>query len=66
MQTKSCPRCRQFKVFEVTVEQLQRFKMGMHIQYVFPDMTPEDRERFITGYCPKCWDALFADEENGR
>ena len=33
------------------------------IQEVFPDMSPEHREMFITGYCPKCWDEIFGYEE---
>lgn len=33
------------------------------IQEVFPDLSPEHREMFITGFCPKCWDEIFGDEE---
>jgi len=30
---------------------------------VLPTLTAEDRERFITGICPPCWDKMFQYEE---
>lgn len=37
-----------------------------HIQDILPDLSPKMREMFISGFCPKCWDALFSDEEEGE
>ena len=35
----------------------------MLIQDAFPELSKEDRERLITGICPKCWKELFGDED---
>jgi hypothetical protein len=53
-------------VVEVTEEAYQRWLAGAYIQDVFPDLSLDDRERFISGYCTPCWDQLFPfPEEDG-
>ena len=34
-----------------------------HIQDIIPELSPEMRELFISGMCPKCWDKLFSFED---
>ena len=34
------------------------------IQEVFPDISPQYRELFISGVCPACWDVMFGEEED--
>lgn len=52
---------------EVTHQQHEDYVSGRKlIQHIFPDMSTDDRERFISGTCAPCWTALFAylDEED--
>ena len=35
-----------------------------HIQDIFPYLTPQDREMFISNICPVCYDDMFLDEED--
>ena len=34
---------------------------GYHIQDIFPDMSPRDREKFLTGYCDDCQKMIFGE-----
>ena len=34
-----------------------------HIQYIFPYLTPAERELLISSVCEKCWNKLFSDDE---
>ena len=41
-----------------------RVLSGEHVQDVFPDMSPADRELFfISGTCGSCWDDIFGNRE---
>ena len=33
------------------------------IQEVFPDMSPENREMFVSGICSSCWNVMFGEED---
>ena len=33
------------------------------IQEVFPDMSPENREMFVSEICPTCWNVMFGEED---
>ena len=33
------------------------------IQEVFPDMSPENREMFVSGICPTCWNVMLGEED---
>lgn len=65
IQSKPCPRCGETITLKARVEDLRRWQNGELIQNVFPTMSADDRERFMTGYCPTCWDILFAEENGG-
>lgn len=59
----TCPFCGDKKTFELPAEKLLLWQMGEKIQHVFPELSRDDRERLISGTCPKCWNKMFGDEE---
>ena len=63
IKTKNCPMCGQHSVVEATGHQVALLLAGELVQRVFPDMDAGIRERFISGFCPKCWDEVMKDEE---
>ncbi len=63
IKTKNCPMCGQYSVVEATGHQVALLQAGEHIQHIFPNMEPAVRERFISGFCPDCWDKIFKEEE---
>ena len=36
--------------------------MGLSIQEIVPELSPDYREMFISGICPTCWDNMFGFE----
>jgi hypothetical protein len=62
VESKNCPECGKHKVFEVSSAALVRYLEGAHVQVAFPEMSVDDRERFISGICPRCWNKIFPDE----
>jgi predicted RNA-binding Zn-ribbon protein involved in translation (DUF1610 family) len=63
IESPPCPKCGKTAFFEVTEEELKKRNQGELIQVAFPKMSADDRERFVSGYCPPCWDEIFGDEE---
>jgi hypothetical protein len=35
---------------------------GNHIQDVFPELTPDEREVLLSGTHPECWDGMWGEE----
>jgi len=58
--TKKCISCDYEAKISATNEQLQRYQNGELIQNVFPNVSPGDRELFISGICGTCFDNMFA------
>lgn len=59
-----CKECGKIYTLEVKQSQYDRYIKGDFAQHAFPNVSPEDRElHFISGICGKCWDNLFAEEE---
>jgi hypothetical protein len=50
-----CPVCKDTLTVGITSEQLRTYRENGLVQNVFPDLPLPDRERFISGYCPKDW-----------
>jgi Zn ribbon nucleic-acid-binding protein len=57
-----CPECKKEQSVEVSAEGYDAWKKGELIQRAMPELNAATRERLITGLCPECWDAMFADE----
>lgn len=70
IESKSCPGPSHEGPLTLTVEvdevAYQRWLKGAYIQDVFPNLSRDDRERFISGYCTPCWDQLFPEEDEGE
>lgn len=59
-----CPVCGKIHYLEdVDYEALEAWQNGELIQNAFPDMSPADREKFLTGYCEDCQNRIFAEPE---
>lgn len=56
-----CPICNDKKTFDLDSEKYENWNGGELIQNVWPEMSPDDRERLITGYCPKCWQQFISE-----
>ena len=61
-----CPMCGKVTVrtIDATDEQMLAYQFGFDlVQNIFPDLSVEDREFLITGYCDDCQKVLFEYEE---
>lgn len=47
----------------VRVGDLLNWRDGLHIQDCFPYLSTDEREWLMTGYCPRCWEEMFPEEE---
>jgi len=47
----------------ITLEQLNKWQNGGHIQNIMPHLTPSQREFLITGIVDEEWKELFGDDE---
>lgn len=64
VRTIPCLHCGESATFAMTEEQFNRFKSGEHVQNIFPDWSPEDREMLISGTCPAGWEEMWAEDED--
>lgn len=58
-----CMICRKQYAVEMKDEAHRRWMSGEHIQDVAPELTDSEREILISGVCGKCFDEMFAEEE---
>lgn len=53
--TRSCPICHaQPEKLRVTLRGIGAFNAGGHADACFPELTPEQRERVVSGVCGRC------------
>jgi hypothetical protein len=64
MKAYYCVDCGEKFKLEVNEEQLERIKKGELVQNVLPNLTADERELMISGYCGKCFDNLFIDDDD--
>jgi hypothetical protein len=57
-----CPKCNESITLEVSGNELFRIRQG-ELNVLAPRISNEERERFISGYCPTCWNDLFGGDE---
>lgn len=61
--TATCPECKGSKAVPIDNKSLSNWLHGDLIQRAMASIDEDDRERLITGYCPSCWNKLFADDD---
>jgi hypothetical protein len=54
-----CPRCRNSSSVVVDSKGYEAWCGGEFIQRALPTLSADDREKLMTGYCPKCWDMMM-------
>jgi hypothetical protein len=62
----TCPRCNK-GVFPFSIKRAQYYEIvsgGRNIQEIAPNLSAEQREYFLTGYCGPCRKELFPPEED--
>ena len=64
VKTKPCIGCLKVSEVEVSDSGFHEWHGGAHVQDAFPELSSDDREMLISGTCPKCWDEIFADEDD--
>jgi hypothetical protein len=58
-----CPKCQTVLEVEVTGQQLFQLNQGAFMADATPELSPEQAERFISGFCGPCWLSIFMDED---
>ena len=56
-----CRMCKTEHALKVPTWKLMLYESGAKIQEAFPDLSPDDRERIISGTCPECWNKMFPE-----
>ena len=63
-----CPVCGEKSYVDLTYDEYLKYikwqRRELLIQEALPNLSPEDREKLITGICPKCWAQFDGDKEN--
>lgn len=59
----ACPDCGTSITKLIGGDQLYSYNMGFHVQDVFPSLSADEREQFLSGYCGLCWDKMWGDDE---
>ncbi len=57
--SKPCPTCGDVLTISLAPEKLFAYNQGAYVQEVLSDYDADTRERFMTGTCAYCWDAMF-------
>ena len=58
-----CPDCKDNTSIFITGGNIFAYHNGMLVHEVLPRVPADIRERFVSGYCPKCWTNLFPIDE---
>ena len=59
-----CNECGKEYKFDITKEQYNKYINGEGlIQNIFPEISGELREMFISRICPECWNKIFSEYE---
>ena len=60
--TRPCIVCDLPSTVELDIAKLTRWEGGEHVQNVWPERSPDERELLITGTHPACWTEIFKSE----
>jgi hypothetical protein len=58
----TCDRCGKRVTIPVDRDALQRWQHGELIQKALPELTPGQREMFISGLCEACFDEVCSED----
>jgi hypothetical protein len=62
--TVDCTKCKRSIELPTTNARVEQWRSsGQLIQRALPELNADERELLISGYCGKCFDALFADDD---
>jgi hypothetical protein len=61
--SKACPTCEDVITIQIAPEKLYAYNQGAYAQDVLSDFDADVRERFMTGTCGDCWNAMFGYED---
>ena len=63
---RMCPFCTKLDAYEfdITQAQIDEWAFGMVIQKAMPELTPSQREVFITGMCYECQEGIFGGTDD--
>lgn len=61
--TPPCCVCGRASSLTVDAAKVARWRSGEHVQDVWPELPADERELLIAGTHPKCWDELFAEDD---
>jgi hypothetical protein len=64
---RTCTHCSAVYTVTVSAKGFAAWDMGRgaHLQDAFPELTDNERELFLTGWCGPCFDALCPDPDDG-
>lgn len=59
-----CVRCKGVVSLVVHSTSLAEWQRGTRrpLRYLFPDLTPAEREMFLSSICGTCWNKIFDDD----
>jgi hypothetical protein len=58
-----CPWCSAASEVDARAEDVERFRAGVSVQVALPYLQPAQRELFLSGICPSCWETLRDEED---
>ena len=64
--TKICSHCGGHTTFLARFDSLDRWRNGILVQHVWPDVPIAERETLVSGLHAECWDELFKEDEDER
>jgi transcription elongation factor Elf1 len=59
----TCFNCGHKEIVSAQQEDFESWQNGKYIQDVFSYLSPDVREIMISGFCGKCFDLMFGEEE---
>lgn len=64
--TGSCRLCKKEYKMQVKAKDIDAYRNGAHVQNAFPYLAADERELLISGICGKCFDGIFAEEDDSE
>jgi len=60
-ETKPCTSCGEKSIVELDEDKFVAWRHGEHVQNVWPEKSPDERELLITGTHGTCWNKMFGE-----